>query len=138
MKVEELTNILIDRVYIIPPRSHRRRAVFHERSELLVMSALYLLGTGAAFRSCKPLCGISTSEVRKFFYKFIEALVDMKDEYIYLPWNLTELKCVNRDYNSAGLPGCVGSMDVVHLKWSNCPTGDHNRAKGKEGLHHRF
>jgi hypothetical protein len=138
MKVEELTNILIDRGYIIPPRSHRRCAVFHERSELLVMSALYLLGTGAAFRSCKPLCGISTSEVRKFFYKFIEALVNMKDEYIYLPWNLTELKCVNRDYNSAGLPGCVGSMDVVHLKWSNCPTGDHNRAKGREGLHHRF
>jgi hypothetical protein len=71
MKVEELTNILIDHGYIIPPRSHshRRRAVFRERSELLVMYALYLLGTGAAFRSCKPLCGISTSEVHKFFYK---------------------------------------------------------------------
>ncbi len=24
-------------------------------------------------------------------------------------------------------------MDVVHVKWSNCPAGDHNRAKGKEG-----
>jgi hypothetical protein len=106
-KVEELTNILIDRGYINPPRSHQRRAVFRERSELLVMSAIYLLGTGAAFRSCKPLCGISTSEVRKFFNKFIEALVDMKDEYICLPWNLTELKRVNKDYNAAGLPGCV-------------------------------
>ena len=62
-KVEDLTNILIDRGYIIPPKSHRRRAVFRERLELLVMSALYLLGSGAAFRSCKPLCGISTSEV---------------------------------------------------------------------------
>jgi hypothetical protein len=62
-KVEDLTNILIDRGYIIPPRSHRRRAVFRERLELLVMSALYLLGSGAAFRSCKPLCGISTLEV---------------------------------------------------------------------------
>jgi len=132
-KVEELTNILIDHGYINPPRSHRRRAVFHERSELLVMSVLYLLGTGAAFCSCKPLCGISTSEVRKFFYKFIEALVDMKDEHICLPRNLTKLKCVNRDYNAAGLPGCVGSMDVVHVKWSNCPTSDHNCAKGKEG-----
>ncbi len=87
MKVEELTNILIDCGHINQPRSHRRRAVFRERSEFLVMSALYLLGTGAAFRSCKPLCGISTSEVRIFFYKFIEALVDMKDEYICLPRN---------------------------------------------------
>ena len=57
----------------------------------------------------------------------------MKDEYICLPRNLTELKCVNRDYNAAGLPGCVGSMDVVHVKWSNCPTGNHNRANRKEG-----
>ncbi len=105
MKVEELTNILIDSGYINPPRSHLRRAVFRERSELLVMSTLYLLGTGAAFRSCKPLCGIFTSEVCKFFYKFIEALVDMKDEYICLPQNLTKLKRVNRDYNAAGLPG---------------------------------
>ena len=24
-------------------------------------------------------------------------------------------------------------MDVVHVKWSSCPTGDHNRAKGKVG-----
>ena len=97
------------------------------------MSALYLLATGATFRCCKPLCGICTSEVRKFFYIFIEALVDMKDEYIYIPRNITEMQRISRDYNAAGLPGCVGSMDVVHVKWANCPTGDHNRAKGKEG-----
>ena len=129
-KVEDLNNILIDRGYIIPPRSHRHRAVFRERSELLVMSELYILGLGAVFCSCKPLCGISTSEVQKFFYIFIEALGDMKEEYIFLPRNLTELNCVNKDYSATGLPGCVGSMDVVHVKWSHCPTGDHNCAKG--------
>jgi hypothetical protein len=132
-KVEDLTNILIDRGYILPLRSHRRRAAFCERSELLVMCALYLLGSGASFCSCKPLCGISMSEVHNLFFIFIEALVDMKDEYIFLPRNLTELKCVNEDYNDTGLPGCVGSMDVVHVKWYQCPTGDHNRVKGKEG-----
>jgi hypothetical protein len=31
------------------------------------------------------------------------------------------------------LPGCVGSMDVVHVKWSYCLTGDYNHSKGKEG-----
>ena len=132
-KVEELTTILINREYIRRPRSHRLRKVFRERSELLVMSALYLLATGATFCCCKPLCGICTLEVRKFFYIFIEALVDMKDEYIYIPRNITEMQRISRDYNAAGLPGCVGSMDVVHVKWANCPTGDHNRAKGKEG-----
>jgi hypothetical protein len=24
-------------------------------------------------------------------------------------------------------------MDVVHVKWANCPTGNNNHAKGKEG-----
>jgi hypothetical protein len=32
-----------------------------------------------------------------------------------------------------GLPGACGSVDVVHIKWGCCPTGDINRAKGKEG-----
>ena len=90
--------IVIGRGYITRPRSHRRHKVFREHSELLVMSALYILATGAAFCCCKPLCSISTSEVRKFFYIFIEALVEMKDEYIYIPRNITELQPVNRDY----------------------------------------
>jgi hypothetical protein len=34
---------------------------------------------------------------------------------------------------SVGLPGACGLMDVVHVKWSKCPAGDYNRAKGKEG-----
>ena len=40
---------------------------------------------------------------------------------------------MNKDYNTAGLPGCVGSMDVVHVKWSHSLTGDHNCVRGKEG-----
>ena len=59
--------------------------------------------------------------------------MEMKDEYIYILRNITKLQCVSRDYSAAGLPGCVGSMDVVHVKWANFPTGDHNHAKGKEG-----
>jgi hypothetical protein len=90
-KVEELTTILINHEYITQPRSHRLCKVIQERLELLVMSALYLLATGATFCCCKPLCGICTLEVRKFFYIFIEALVDMKDEYLFIPWNITEM-----------------------------------------------
>jgi hypothetical protein len=98
------------------------------------MSALYLLATGAAFQSRKPLCAICTSDVRRFFYILIEALVEMKDEYICIRRNITELRCVSWDYNAVGLPGCVGSMDVVHVNWANCPTGDHNCVKGKRGI----
>lgn len=34
-------------------------------------------------------------------------------------------------YEFLYLPGCAGSIDVVHLKWSNCPSGDKNCCTGK-------
>jgi len=131
-KVEELTNLLMERGYVPFPRTRSRQAEFKERTELLVMSSLYILGTGVSFRSCQPLCYISTTEVRKFFFLFLDAIIDMKDEQISMPSNLTMLRRVESYYTSVGLPGCCGSIDVVHVKWANCPTGDFNRAKGKE------
>jgi hypothetical protein len=63
---------------------------------------------------------------------FLDAIVDMKDNYVYMPKNITKLNRVSSCYGVAGLPGCIGSIDVVHVKWGNCPAGDFNRAKGKE------
>jgi hypothetical protein len=132
-KVEELTDIFISRGYIKVPRSLSFRAEFRERSELLVMSALYRLGNGNSYRQLRSMCHISVSEICLFFAVFLDAMVEMKDEYIYLPRNVVELRRVSKCYEEVGLPGCCGSMDVVHVKWSMCPTGDHNRAKGKAG-----
>ena len=132
-KIEELTDIFINREYIKPARSLRYRAEFRERSELFIMTALYRLGTGASFRTCPALCNISISEVRLFFDTFLHAMHEMRDEIIFMPTNITELGKVSKYYEESGLPGCCGSMDVVHVKWSSCPTGDHNRAKGKGG-----
>ncbi len=40
---------------------------------------------------------------------------------------------MNKYHDNVGLPGCCGLMDMLHVKLSSCPTGDHNRAKGKAG-----
>ncbi len=66
-KVEALTDTLVTRDYVRFPRSRCRHAEFCQRTEQLVMSSLYLLGTGAAFCSCRSLCSICTSEVRNIF-----------------------------------------------------------------------
>ena len=131
--VEELTDIFISWGYIEVPRSLKFREEFRERAELLVMSALYRLGNGKPFCQCRSQCNISVSEIRLFFFDFLAAMVDMKDEYVFLPRNVTELHRMSKYYDEVGLPGCCGSMDVVHVKWSSCPTGDHNRVKGKAG-----
>ena len=69
------------------------------------MSALHILGTGAAFRRCRTLTHIPTSEVWKFFMSFLDAFVEMKDEYIFLPHNVIALKRTMKSYESVGLPG---------------------------------
>jgi hypothetical protein len=97
------------------------------------MVCLYILGNGGTFRKCHTLKHISASEVRKFFFIFLGAMYEMRDEHVLLPANLAKLNRINCYYEFVGLPGCVGSMDVVHIKWSQCPTGDIHREKGKEG-----
>ena len=116
-KVAELAEEFILRGYLHMPRSFSRRTEYCERAELLVMSVLHILAKGATFRNCCTLTHISTSEVRKLFFEFLDALVDMKDEYISLPENVAALTFVMKCYESVGLPGACGSMDVVHVKW---------------------
>jgi hypothetical protein len=72
-KVEHLADIFIYRGYVQPPRSYICQCEFREHVELLVMSSLYLLGSGAAFCSCRAVCKISTSEIRKFFFVFLDS-----------------------------------------------------------------
>ncbi len=130
-KVEELTTLLMTWGYVREPRTFWRSQEFRECTELLVMSSLYVFGRGASFRSLRPLCHISASECRVFFEILLNAMMDMSDEFSSMPKNATELLPIARNYENVGLPGCCGSMDVVHLRWSQCPAGDMNRAKGR-------
>ncbi len=100
---------------------------YRERTELLVMLSLYLLGGGATICSCRALCYISVSNTRKFFFTFLDAFFyDMNCEYIKHPGTVDELNWVTHPYECVGLPGACGLMDVVHVKWSSCLAGDYN------------
>lgn len=58
----------------------------------------------------------------------------IRDEYISLPRDEEELSKIMKRYEEVGLPGAMGSLDVVQVKWSLCPAGDFNRSEGKEGF----
>jgi hypothetical protein len=47
---------------------------------------------------------------------------------------MEELLSTNQDYACQDMPGTCGSIDAVHVKWSNCPTGEFNKCKGKESF----
>ena len=103
------------RGYVSQPRSLSHRRKFETRVELLVMVCLYILGNGGTFRKCCTLTHISSFEVRNFFI-FLDAMYETRDEHVLLQENLAELTRINRYYEFVGMPGCVGSTDVVHIK----------------------
>ena len=51
---------------------------------------------------------------------------------IHLPHTEEEFQHVLGRYEMVGLPGCIGSIDCVHLIWTNCPVVITSQCKGKE------
>jgi len=53
--------------------------------------------------------------------------------HIHLPLTEAEITHVEGLYGRLGLPGCIGSVDCVHIPWEKCPAGLLSSCKGKEG-----
>jgi hypothetical protein len=96
--VEHLADIFINRGYVQPPHLYICQCKFRERVKLLVMSSLYLLGSGAAFHLCRVVCKISTSEICKFFFTFLDSFYAMQNEYIQLSVDMATLNKVTASY----------------------------------------
>ena len=58
----------------------------------------------------------------------------IREDYISMPNNIMDVHNVMRPYINLGLSGCIGSIDVVHVRWDACSAGDHNLFVGKEGF----
>jgi hypothetical protein len=85
-----------------------------------------------SIRQLKTLTHICASDHSNFFLKFVKRVSSISGEYIFMLWTPEELGHIMRRYEEAGLPGVAGSVDVVHVKWANCPAGDYNCSNGKE------
>jgi hypothetical protein len=132
-KVETLAAQLVADEIIHLSHHCRTEANLQIKSELLVLGALAILsGSVNGFRKLPLVTHICATEHSKFFLKFVKYLFDKRADYIYLPRDDLELRAVMKRYEEMGIPGAMGSVDVVHVKWSNCPAGDFNRAKGKQ------
>ena len=102
--------------------------------ELKVLGVLRILGRATCFDGITELSGIPTSSMQAFFHRFTAWFrKDVYPEFVYVPKTREDLARVETPYALVGLPGCIGSMDVVHIAWCMCPTYLMNLAKGKEG-----
>ena len=131
--IESIAQQFIEEGYLHATRRIRNNTILQAKAEIIVLSCLNVLAHGTPFR-CLPLnTHISASDHRLYFLRFLDMFSKNHREYISLPKNRDDLQKVMARYRDVGLPGAMGSVDVVHCKWSRCPKGDFNRAKGKEG-----
>jgi hypothetical protein len=107
-KVEELTTKLVLRGCVREPRTHWQKQEFRDCAELLVMSALYILVHGASFHSLRPLCHMSKSECTIFFHVFIDEMYNMRNEFVCMPKNASELAPITRGYKNPACRDVVG------------------------------
>lgn len=130
--IDLLTNMFITRGW--EKETKRVKGDDHYiRTQLLIMGSLEHLGNRKPFKQFETHTNISSSHHESFFKKFLNCLVDNKEEWIYYPRTMQELRSVVSDYEECFLPGCGGSIDVVHCKWAACAAGDNVKATGKEG-----
>lgn len=130
--IDRLTTMFIHRGWLTPSTRQKDPYKFRIRCELLIMGALEHLGTRKPFRQFRVVTGLSYSVHKNFTKKFIECISSNKEEWISFPDTVEGIKQIMDDYERQLLPVRVGSIDVVHCKWSACPAGDKVRAKGKE------
>jgi hypothetical protein len=132
-KVVEIADRFISEGWIGLSQHCRSLDRLQIKSELLVMGALAMIGGSVrSFRQMHTVTQIGATEHSNFFLLFVEKMAGLSDEFIHLPRTPADLFQVMEHYEEVGLPGAVGSVDVVHVRWANCPAGDFNRSKGKE------
>jgi hypothetical protein len=77
---------------------------------------------------------IAEEALRVFVHKWTEEFWKRNwDEWCTLPATGNELGVVMNIFERVGFPGCLGSMDVVHVAWAQCPAAYRALHTGKEG-----
>jgi hypothetical protein len=100
---------------------------------LLVLGSLRMLGSGCTFDAIEELTCVSRVTHRKFFHKYFCTWgQDAAKDIIRLPHDEDSILHVMALYERKGLPGCVGSVDCVHVCWDKCPSSLHSTCKGKD------
>jgi hypothetical protein len=102
--------------------------------ELKVVGALYALANGASQFMVSRHTNLSEEIHRSFFLKWLHHMALISDEYIYMPRDDATYKRVVGEYTARGFPGCIGSIDCVHIGWDRCPTQYTNVYTCKEGF----
>ena len=89
--------------------------------EFKLLGCLRILGRNHVGDDVVEHLKIGGKTVNTMFKTFLKLYADMYyHKYVYVPEG-EEMDKVVDDYTRMGFPGCVGSMDVTHVLWHQCP-----------------
>ncbi len=101
---------------------------------LLILGTLRALGRSVTFDDLADYTGISEEVHRRFFHDFCHRWsVSKYPELVRMPETQAEFEDHAHEYKLAGLDGCFGSIDCVHIAWWRCSASLTNACTGKEG-----
>ena len=104
-------------------------------SRILLLGCFRLISKGVTFDAIEELSNVSVAHFHVFFKKFIDWFFKFYfKDWIVFPSTIDEVQHVESRYASRGLPGCIGSIDCVHIGWDMCPAGFQADCHGKEGF----
>ena len=62
---------------------------------------------------------------RQYFRDFLNDVQKIYGEkYFNRRPNESELTDVEKKYRKVGLPGCIGAVDCMKVRWKNCPASE--------------
>jgi hypothetical protein len=103
-------------------------------TDVMVLGVLRILGRGSCLDGIYELSGIHPSTMGPFLHqwtrKYRQLLYPL---HVKMPDSKTEISEVLGAFAAVGFPGCMGSIDVVHVRWDKCPSHKTNLFTGKEG-----
>lgn len=113
-------------------QKHRSRNVI----EMKLLVGLRMLGRDDCGDAIAELSGIGESSAFVIFHQFCRGITKyLYPLFVQIPEPGSDLyEEVTSAYTALGFPGCVGSLDCTHIKWSRCPSELRNLCKGKEGF----
>lgn len=122
------------RLYAVPRRGQPSSCPPPQPLLMKVMACLRRMAFGISFDGLEDMCGISKSRTLHSFCPVWEQwflINNYYDEWVRLPDNVADE--IVELFRHCGLPGCMSSMDLVHVRYDRCPAAQRPRLHTGKG-----
>ena len=103
--------------------------------ELKILACFEMLGRGVPAAVPAGLIGCDPKTIQLFFAFFVRTVaLHLHKVHIKFPSTIAEIRECVATYDEENLPGCMGSVDCVHVPWPKALASQRSWYVGKEGI----